>query len=291
VRKSLDLELHKKAAVAAGTTVDPTFAGPLLVLKPMTDAFLAVARSASLIGRLPLRRVPFRTKCPLEITPANYKWVKENSPKPVSAMAFSNGITLGPTKAEGTVVVTKETVKMAVAGMTQALERELVGGLSLFTDIAFIDPASTVLADERPGSVTSGTTPVAGTADLPKDIKALLKAFYAGRPGATQTVLIMGPGNASEIPTTMFREPILVSQAAGTNVIALDPDAVLLADNGMEFSHSEQATLEMNDAPTNPVTAAVVLVSMWQLNSIAFRVERFLNFQAVTGAVKYLTTP
>jgi hypothetical protein len=180
---------------------------------------------------------------------------------------------------------------MAVAGMTQALERELVGGLSLFTDIAFIDPASTVLADERPGSVTSGTTPVAGTADLPKDIKALLKAFYAGRPGATQTVLIMGPGNASEIPTTMFREPILVSQAAGTNVIALDPDAVLLADNGMEISHSEQATLEMNDAPTNPVTAAVVLVSMWQLNSIAFRVERFLNFQAVTGAVKYLTTP
>jgi hypothetical protein len=42
----------------------------------------------------------------------------------------------------------------------------------------------------------------------------------------------------------------------------------------------------MDDAPVG--TAAAVIVSLWQTNQTGFKVERFLNYQAVTGAVAYV---
>ena len=57
------VELQTKAAVAAGTTTDATWAGPLAVYGIAGEA-LALLRGASIIGALEsrMRRVPFRTK-------------------------------------------------------------------------------------------------------------------------------------------------------------------------------------------------------------------------------------
>ena len=105
VRKSVDA-WETKAAVAAGTTVDPAFAAPLVAIRPLQEAFFKIARSRSLLGRIPgLRYVPFATKIPIETSGANYVWVQENTPKPVSAVAFSNSITLDALKAQAIVVV------------------------------------------------------------------------------------------------------------------------------------------------------------------------------------------
>ena len=40
---------------------------------------------------------------------------------------------------------------------------------------------------------------------------------------------------------------------------------------------------------TNPRTAATVMRSLWQHNEVGYKVERFVNWQAVTGSVRYLT--
>jgi hypothetical protein len=292
VRKSLDA-WGQKAAVVPGTSTDPAWAAPLLAIKPLQDAFVAIARSRSLLGRIPgIRRVPFKTPVPMETTGANYVWVQENSPKPVSAMAFSNAVQLDALKAQAVVVVTAELVKLAAEGFQGALADTLTDGLVAFTDRSFLDPASTAVASTRPASVTAGTTPITATASYPADVQSLLTAFFTARPNAQDAVLIANAGHAAQLRTLNAGGgpglPVLVSEAALGNTVALDPAGVFLADDGIDIDISSEASLQMDSAPDAPPTASTVLVSLFQRNMRGFRVERFVNWQAATGAVQYL---
>jgi hypothetical protein len=283
----------KKALTPPGTTTDATWANPLLALKPFTDAFVAIAWSQSLLGRIPgLRTIPFQTKAPIQTGDAGYAWVKQGDPKPVSKLAFSDGLTLGPTKCVGIVVVTRELTKLSVPGSEAALRDTLIAGLTNFTDKSFLDPASTAIAETRPGSVTAGTTPISGTGNLAVDVQTLLTAFFAGAPNAIAPVLITNAAHGAAIRSMNAGGgvglPIIVSAAAVSNVIAMDPNAVFVADDGVAIDISREASLQMNDAPDNPVAATTVFTSLWQQNLSGFRVERFVNWQALTGAVKYL---
>ena len=85
-----------------------------------------------------------------------------------------------------------------------------------------------------------------------------------------------------------FGLPIYSSEAAGGTVVMLDPAGILYADGGVEIGLSGAASVQMSDTPDDPSTATTVNVSLFQTNCIAYRVERFLNFAAVTGAVRYL---
>ena len=77
-----------------------------------------------------------------------------------------------------------------------------------------------------------------------------------------------------------------MKQRAG-NTIALDPRGVFVADTGAEIDTSREAAIEFVDAPT-AATAATIMTSLFQTNMIGFRVERFVGWQAVASAVKYL---
>ena len=66
-------------------------------------------------------------------------------------------------------------------------------------------------------------------------------------------------------------------------------DAAGLAyfEEGAGMDRTEQATIELNDAPVG--TAAAVPVSLWQANLVALRVELFTNWAAVkSGSVSYV---
>ena len=105
-------------------------------------------------------------------------------------------------------------------------------------------------------------------------------------------MLIANAGHAAQLRTLNAGGgpglDVVVSEAAGLNTIAIDGAGVYVADGGIEIDISSEASLQMNDAPDAPVTASTVLVSLFQQNLRGFRVERFVNWQAVTGAVKYL---
>lgn len=289
---ALGASLIRKAATTPGTSTDPAWAGPLAAIRPFVDAFVALARSASLLGRIPgLRTIPFNVKVPIQTGDAGYVWVKQGDPKPVSKLAFSNGVTLGPTKASAIIVVTRELITLTVPNAEQALRDTLIAGLTSFTDKSFLDPASAAIVDTRPASVTNGTTPVAGTGNLAADVQALLAAFFAGNPNAIDPVLICNAANGAAIRSMNggggVGLPIVVSGAALGNVIALDAASVFVADAGVEIDTSREASIEMVDAPATP-TAATVMTSLFQTNMVGFRVERFLNWTTTAGAVKYL---
>ena len=94
---------------------------------------------------------------------------------------------------------------------------------------------------------------------------------------------------------TLAGLPVFTSQTVATNVVMLvTGDEIFLGDEGgIEVRISDQASLEMDNAPTQSsigTPTATTTVSMFQTNSVAFLVERYLNWQLRrAGAVVWAT--
>ena len=58
--------------------------------------------------------------------------------------------------------------------------------------------------------------------------------------------------------------------------------AIAVADDGIALDVSDQALVQMDDAPAAP-TASTLYTSLWQENKVGIRVERYLNWKAATG--------
>jgi HK97 family phage major capsid protein len=296
--RALHRDLIEKAAIAPGTTTGVDWAAPLVV-PALADAFVGVVRTASLLGRIPgLIPAPFNTRVPALTNGGTFYWVAQNAPKPVTKFAFANGITLTPTKCEGIIPVTDELAKLSKPGTESALQRELVNGITAFTDRNFLDPAVAAVAGVNPASITNGVTPTTPGATIDDTVAAVLAALFAARPGASGAVVIAAPGTIATLAGTGSNPdakvngsgsvngvPLLPSEGALTNVIAIDPSGVVVADDGVAVDVSDEASVELDTAPTG--SAASVFSSLWQLDMTGFRVERFVNWQAVSGAVQY----
>jgi hypothetical protein len=287
VKKALSLDVFK-AAIPPGTTTGPDWVKPLVGIAQLADGFVALARSESVLGRIPgLRSVPFMVNVPFQTGGAIYKWVKQGDPKPATKLAFSDGVTLTPTKGAGIPVITREVGLLLAPGSDVMLRDDLIAGLVEWTDKQLLDPTIAPVADTNPGSITYGTTPVIGTGNLQVDVQALLKAFWTGRPGARTPALVANGENAAALRgmNPGFGLPIIDTPGAGANIVALDGSGVVVADRGVEIEASTEAMLQMDDAPTTP---PATVTSLWQANLIGYSVERFVNWAAVPNAVKYL---
>jgi hypothetical protein len=73
-------------------------------------------------------------------------------------------------------------------------------------------------------------------------------------------------------------------------IILLDSAEILLADAGVEFSTSEQATVQMSTTPDSPVTASTELVSLWQHDLLGILCTRYVYWaRRRDGAVAFLS--
>jgi hypothetical protein len=81
---------------------------------------------------------------------------------------------------------------------------------------------------------------------------------------------------------------------AGGDWYLLKPsDIWKIGDSGIDVSMSDQATIEMNDAPAGasdtPTAMATHAVSLWQTESVGFKVVRRINYKIRrAGAVNLL---
>lgn len=115
-RTSHNIEMIEKASVAAATSIDATFAGPLAGLRPLTDAFVGLARPSTVLGKLQhLRRVPFGISVPIETAGGNYAWLGEGAAAGATRFDLAT-VTLRWAKASGMIVVTKELIKLSAPG-------------------------------------------------------------------------------------------------------------------------------------------------------------------------------
>lgn len=302
-----EVGLYLKAAVAPGTATDATWAAPL-VNQNIAKDFIELLRPATILGKIPgLRVVPFNTKVPAQSAGGTYGWVGEAKPKPVTKLALTS-TSLGYAKAAGIIVLTKELILLSEPNAEDLVRNDMIAGIAQFLDAQFIDPAVAAVAGVNPASITNGAPTAAATTNPMADIMGLIGHFATNNISVDGVTFIMSAANALSLS---FRSNLdgspqypgvtvnggsykgltfITSQAAGGNVIALQPSLVLYADGGIEIDASQEASLQMDSAPASPADATTVYVSLWQTNTVGLRAERFVNWaKANANAVKYLT--
>jgi HK97 family phage major capsid protein len=303
-----EVALALKAAIAPGTTTDAAWAGPL-VNQNIANEFLELLRPATILGKIPnLREVPLNTKVPAQTAGGTYGWVGEAKPKPVTKLAFSTE-SLGVAKAAGIIVLTEELVRLSNPKAEDICRKDMIAGIAQFLDQQFIDPAVAAVAGVNPASITNGAPTAAATGSPLADILGLINHFATNNISVDGLTFILNAANALALSfrnnadgTPQFPGitvsggsykgmTFIASNAAGTNVIALQPQLILFADDGgVTIDASREASLQMDSAPMSPADATTVYVSLWQTNCVGLRAERFVNWKRVgTNSVKYLT--
>lgn len=303
-----------KAAVAAGTTTDATWAGPLVEYNEFAGDFVEFLRPQTIIGKFgtggvpSLRRVPFNVHIKGQVSGGSGYWVGQGAPKPVTKFDFNN-VYLGWAKVANIAVLSEELLRFSNPS-AETLVRDALGeALVARLDTDFVDPAKALAANVSPASITNGVVAIlssGNTADaVRKDIAALWAPFISSNISPTTAVYIMTPTVAlalslmrnslgqPEFPGiginggTLDGIPVITSNyvptdSNGSLVILANAADIWMADDGqVVIAASTEASLQMEDAPTNDSATgtATTVVSMFQTDSVALRAERFINWQ------------
>jgi HK97 family phage major capsid protein/HK97 family phage prohead protease len=294
-----EVALFLKAAVAAGTTQDATWAKPLTTAgNTIIEEFLTLLRPATILGQIAgFSRVPFNVPVPTSTAGGTYNWVGEGKPKPVTKLAFSS-TTLPTAKAAGIIVLTEELVRLSNPSAEAVVRREMINGIAAFVNAQFVDPAVAEVANVHPASITNAVTPVTATANPLQDIVSLLTKFTAvnmplggvtiilSTTNALVLSLITNAGGERRFPAlsttggSIVGLPVIVSDVVGTNIVAVKPVYVLYADDGgVTVDVSREASLQMADNPMDPADATTVYTSLWQNNLVGLRAEWFVSWK------------
>ena len=302
---SATLELQTKASVAAGSASDATWAGPLAVHGIAGEA-LALERGSSILGQLAgkFRRVPFRTNVPRETgSGSGGSWITEGGSVPVTSTAYDL-VQQQSYRAGIITVMTRELLNIGHSDSERTVRETVTAGVGAFLDGQFLNPAVTLIANQRPASITNGATAITSTgstgAQMSADLGAMLAAITTAGGGLTwimrpttayRIAATIGGTAAVDVPRSLFGVPLILSKNSPAQITLVDANHVLYSDDGgIDISSSDQATLQMNDAPTDPAVAATVFESLWSKNLWAVRVTRWLAYlRAQSGAVSYMT--
>jgi HK97 family phage major capsid protein len=302
-----EVELILKAAVAPATTTDAAWAKPLVAINAAAE-FLELLTPATILGKLSLPKVPFNTPITQELAGGSAGWVGEGKPKPLTKFNYGS-LTLPMTKVANIVTFTKELARSSSPAAETVFRRRMTNVIAAFLDSQFIDPAVAPVVGVHPGSITNALVGVPATDDAAMDLATLLGHFATASIPLSSVTLIMSESNAYALAATKDRSgadafpdmgvtggtingiKVVTSQTAGALVIGVAEPLILLADDGgIEIDTSEEASLQMSDAPMDPADATTVYVSLWQANLIGLRAERFIHWlRTQASAVNYLT--
>lgn len=306
-----------RAAVAAGTTSDTTWAGPLVQYQDMVADFIEYLRPMTILGRLNLRRVPFNVRIPRQTAGVTGQFVGEGAPAPVNKLDFDN-VTLPWAKASCIVVLSNELVRLGNPSSEALCRADLAAGIAQYLDKRFLDPSFAGVANVSPASVLNGVAARAASGTtlgaLDDDVAALYGTSADANMNLRSSVWVTGPraaigfgmmrtsqdikvfpGITMDGGPDFYGLPMLTSNnanAAGSptdkHLILLDQSEILLADDGqMMIDTSTEAALQMNDAPS---AGAQSLVSLWQNGLLGVKVDRWIYWtkRRSSGAAQYI---
>lgn len=300
-----EVGLVLKAAVAAGSTSDTTWAGPLVQYNDMTSEFIELLRPQTILGRMDrVRRVPFNIRIPRQTAGTSGTFVGEGSPTPVQKLDFDN-LTLPWSKASTIVVITAELAKFSNPSAEALVRQDMIDGLSQYLDKRLIDPAYPGVTAVSPASLTNGVTPTqaSGTtlAALDANVRTVMTTFANAELGLGSGVWVMSASQAIRLSMmrtnqdskafpeltvnggTFYGLPVIVSNnVVGSGspgdqyIVLIDQSNILLADDGqVMIDVSTEASVEMNDAPSGGATS---LRSLWQNGLMGVKVDRWIHW-------------
>jgi HK97 family phage major capsid protein len=314
-----------KATVAAGDTINATWAAPLVYAATFGGDFIEYLRPRTLIGQAQFRPVPFNVRIAGQTTGGTANWVGQGKAKPVTKFDF-NATTIPFTKIAAISVIWQELARFSDPSAERLVRDSLADAVIARVDSDLFDPDIAAVANVNPAGLLNGVTPVAGPpasgVDADEIRCALLRLWapwdttfigarpaYYTTPSAARFLAFMRDalGNPAFPGVTPFGGtldgiPLRVSQylannggSGGVPFILVDEAEIFLADDGaVTLDASEQASIEMSDTPAGSSIATVAassvnLVSMWQTNSLALRAERFIWWgPRRSGAVQWI---
>lgn len=307
-----DIHAVLKAAVAAGTTLDSTWAGSLVQYQNMVTDFIEYLRPATILGKFglngvpDLRHVPFKTRFFSQSVGGAASWVGEGLPKPLTKAGFTT-VTLDFNKVATISVLTDEEVRLSSPSAEAKVRDDLAAAVTARIDQDFTDPTNAGTSNVKPASITYGLAAVAATGTdsdhLRDDFATLMGKFITANISPTTGVLIMSATQALGVSLMltslgqrlfpdmtmlgghMFGLPVIVSEylqsqgSPGTGmIIMVNASDVFLADDGqVTIDVSREASLEMLDSSlvqNGQNGTGTSLVSLWQSNLIGIRAER-----------------
>jgi HK97 family phage major capsid protein len=312
--------MQMKATIAAGTTTDSVWASPLVYASNFSAGFIEFLRARTLIGQANFRSVPFNVRIPKQTTGGTAGWVGQGKAKPLTKFEFGS-TSIPYTKVSAISVLTQELIRFSDPSAERLVRDSLADAVIERVDTDLFDPDLVAVANVNPGGLLNGVSPVAGPAtNAAADVQTAINGLWAQW---DSTYLGMSPAYFTTPAVARFLAslrdasgvryypdvtqsggsingvPLRTSQylannggSGGAPFILADESEVFLADDGgVTLDASQEASLEMSDAPAHDSSTptGASLVSMWQTNSIALRAERFIWWGARrTGAVQWI---
>jgi HK97 family phage prohead protease len=315
--------LFTKANVVAGTTITGNWASGLVGTETGLFAdFVEYLRPRVILGRFgtgnipALRSVPFYVPLITQTGAGAGYWVGEGKAKPLTSFNFTR-THLSPLKVANICVLTMENIRFSNPKSDTIVRDQLAQALIERLDLDFITPSKASVAGVSPASITNGAPAIAsatGTdADSVRlDLRSLWAKFTSANNPPTTGVFIMPSNVAVSLASmvnplgqqsfpdmnimggTLFGMPVIASDhCPATIVVLVNASDIYLGDDGqITVDASEEASLEMSDAPTGDSGAptASQSVSMFQTNSVAIRAERVISWaRRRTQSVAYIT--
>jgi hypothetical protein len=289
-----------KAAVAAGTTSDSAWAGPLLGFTDLVGDWFETLRNFSVVDALiaqGAKRISANVRFFLMTLASAGGNISEATWWPLSKMEFAASRQSYVVSLSG-VVVSDAILRFSAESTQNLINTELAGSVAGASNATAI----TLLLDS--------ITPSASSGDARTDLQTLFgsislssrsRPLLVASPGVVKQLAFLGAsdngaptfpditvptgGMISGVPLIAVDE-LHAHGAAGADgdMIMIIDAAQIAADTGvLTLDVSKQATLQMSDAPNQ---AASNIVSMYQTNSIAIRSRRIFSLQRVrTSAV------
>jgi HK97 family phage prohead protease len=317
------MELMTKANVLAGSTISGNWAANLVSPEGATaQDFIEWLRPQTILGRFgtggvpSMRSVMFNVPMVQQTAGGAGYWVGEGKAKPLTSFNFAR-LTLPPLKVANICVLTMESIRFSSPKSDTIVRDQLAAALKERLDLDFITPSKTAVAGVSPASITNGAPSIVSSGDdadaVRLDIRSLIAKYMAANNPPTSGVFIMGSTVAAALTSmtnplgqpefagmsmtggVLFGFPVIASDYAPAGVVVLvNASDIYLADDGdITIDSSNEASLEMSDAPTGSsiTPTATQLVSMYQTNSVAIRAERVINWlRRRTQSVAYLTS-
>ncbi len=281
-----------KAAVGAGTTTDPTWAGTLVDYTNFTGDFIDYLRPQTILGKFgtgnipSLTRIPFNVRIQGQTSGGDGYWVGPGAAKPLTSFDFAP-TTLTWAKVANIAVLTDELVRFSSPSAEMLVRQALADALIARLDTDFVDPAKVAVAGVSPASITNGVTPIQTAGSTEADVRVDVAAIFAPYIAANNTALssmvwIMSTSTALSLslmtnalgqPTfpsitmtggTFVGLPVIVSDyvanigsPSNDLVILVNAKDIYLADDGtVTIDASREASLEMSSTPTMESAAA-----------------------------------
>lgn len=302
-RKEISKAIHfHKAAVTSITA-----GGSGLEFVDVGTSFLSALRPVSVASRFTsAKSVPLFTRI--------INWgsgavgvsnIGEGMPIPMSRPS-SSAITVMPRKTVAMVTMSKDLLKFARPGTEESITADLAAAAGAAEDVAFLSPAVA-------GSVLYGITPIASSGStlsaIDADLKAAIAVLVAGRSTLAASVWIMSPTTATNLSLlrgsggqpaypditvrggTLAGLPVLVSAGVSGYIALIDQAAVFLSPAQVALDTTEEAAMELSDAPTENSTTptAAQVVSLFQTDSVALRAIVYRGWELVVpGLATYI---